>query len=347
MLKGLKSAIKWIVAIVIICAVAVFFAGINGLNVSRTVITVNGNEVLDEEYKLYLEVVKTQLLSEQGITEEEAAKEFLKNGTIDGKAAADYIREEAVNRVIRNEIAVIKAKEAGISLTEEERNSVRETQGREETIEAYGISKKSFADTMEKSELAYKYYTHLTTEDATKFAADDADILKDINETYALVQHVLVMNSPESEEEASETYAQEAKEKAEEVLAKALEGKDFAELISEYNEDPGMESSPDGYLISKAGYTLDGQSQMVPEFTKGAFAVSAGEVNPELVESTYGWHIIKRCEITETSSDYATLKSNSEAKLKYDNFESYIDSLAGSFNIIKKDNVLYKAKVSY
>ena len=110
MLKGLKSAIKWIVAISLICAIAVGLVSINGLKVSRAIATVNGNEITEAEYKFYVEMAKLQVLSEQGIADEDAAKDFLKNGTVEDKNAAEYIKDKAMQQVIRIEVAVVKTK---------------------------------------------------------------------------------------------------------------------------------------------------------------------------------------------------------------------------------------------
>ena len=347
MLKGFKSAIKWIAAIVIICVAFGVLMSINGLSVSRTVITVDGSQITEEEYKFYVEVNKMQVLSEQNLADEAAAADFLKNGTVEGKIASDYIKEEALNQVLRNEIAVVKAKEAGITLTDEERSQARATEGMDETIKSYGVSKKTYADIMEKSQLINKYYSHVSSNEAGVLSVSNEDITKKINEDYALVQHVLIMNKPEGSEEVDEAYAKDAKKKAEEVLKKATAGENFANLIKEYNEDPGMESNPQGYLINKAGYAADGQSQMVPEFTEGTFAVNVGEVNPSLIESEYGWHIIKRCEINETHSDYMTLLDNIQSSLEYEKFEAYLDSMKDTLDIVKKDNILKKVKVKY
>ncbi len=347
MLKGLKSAIKWIVAIVLICVALTFLASINGLNVTRTVITVNGNEITEDEYKFYVEMAKMEVLNDQGITDEEAAKEFLANGKIGEKAAADYIKEKALNQVSRYEYAIVKAKEAGISLTDEEREAARNTKGMEETIKAFGISERAYADVMEKSYFVGKFYKHMTDTSPEMFAVEDAEIKKIINEEYALVQHVLVMNAPADGSEADENYKTEAKKKADDVLAKATAGTNFTSLIAEYNEDPGMINSPDGYLITKDGYTLDGQSQMVTEFTNGAFAVKPNEVNPKLVESSYGWHIIKRCVIDENNENYETIQQQAKTTVDSEKFEAYLESILPSADIVKKDNILNKVKVEY
>lgn len=347
MLKGFKSAIKWIAAIAIICVVAVFLASINGLNVSRNVITVGGSEITEGEYKFYVEKAKAEVFSQNGITDENAAKEFLKNGNVDGKAVADYIREKALEEVTRNEVAVLKAKEAGLSLTEEERSTARSTTGIEDQIkEAYGISLRAYSDIMEKAHLIDKYYDHMTTSSPELFDVTAEDIDNAINENYALVQHVLIMSARE-DGTTDDDFKAEAKKKAEEALAKAKAGENFISLIKEYGEDPGMENNFEGYLITSDGYTLDGQSQMVEPFTKGAFAVKAGEVNPELVESEFGWHIIKRCAITEATTNYDTMGENTANNLTYNKFNAYLDSLKASVTIEKKDNIINKIKITY
>ena len=347
LLKGFKTAIIWVVAIVLICGAMWFLASINGLSVTRTVITVDGSEITEGEYKFYVEMAKTLVLDEQGITDEAAAKEFLANGTVDGKSAADYIKEEALKQVTKYEYAVVKAKEAGISLTAEEREAARATDGLEEQIKSYGVSKEVYADVMEKTYLIDKYYTYLTSASPDMFKVEDADVKKNVEDSYALVQHVLIMNSPQDGTEADENYAKDAKKKAEDVLAKAVAGEDFSNLISQYNEDPGMTNSPEGYLITVDGYTLDGTGQMVSEFTNGAFAVKPGKVNPELIESAYGWHIIKRCVIPETHADYEAIQSSAKNYLVSEKFDAYLEAVLPNANIVKKDNILNKVKVEY
>lgn len=78
---------------------------------------------------------------------------------------------------------------------------------------------------------------------------------------------------------------------AQAVLDRAKAGEDFAALANEFSEDPGN-GSPEGE--KKGGsYTNVTKGQMMPAFEAGALAVKEGEVNPELVETTYGYHIVK------------------------------------------------------
>lgn len=359
MLKGFKSAIKWIAAIVIICVVAVFLASINGLSVSRTVITVAGNEITEAEFKYYVEMAKQTVATEQGIADEETLKDFLKNGEVDGKPAKDVIKERALEDIIRTEVAVVKAAEEKVALSDEERTAARSVISAtdaetvallKETKKATGADKYLIADIMEKIYLSNAYYNFVTTQNADSFVPADDAIAAEIENSYARVKHILIQNQPtETNEDGSvpetEGYAEEAKIKAEEVLAKAVAGEDFDALMKEYGEDPGMESTPDGYVIDKSGYLLDGSSAMVPEFTKGTFAVGSNEVNPELVESSYGWHIIKRCDLTPTHADYATIQENAKSIIMYDMYEAYLDEVKETLEINIKENVISKIKV--
>lgn len=78
----------------------------------------------------------------------------------------------------------------------------------------------------------------------------------------------------------------EKKAKAEEILKRALAGEDFAKLAQETTEDPG--SKKDGGLYKDVT-----KGAMVKEFEEGALALQPGQVADKLIESKYGYHIIK------------------------------------------------------
>ena len=78
----------------------------------------------------------------------------------------------------------------------------------------------------------------------------------------------------------------EKKAKAEEILQKAKNGEDFAKLATEFSEDPGSKEKGGLYENVPKG-------QMMPEFEAAALALEPGQIAPNLVETPYGFHIIK------------------------------------------------------
>lgn len=324
-------------------------ASINGLSVSRTIATVGENEVTEAEYKYYLEIVKSQML-----TENNAGEEFW-DTEIDGKKASEVAKERAMEEAIRAEIAVVKAAEAGITLSEEELSAAHAVLNADDAAtkeqikeleKTTGADKYQLAEIMEKAYLSNAYYGSLQQQENSPLAATDEEVSAKMAESYASVKHVLIMNSSSEEGEVdAEKYAQDAKAKAEEVLAKAVGGENFESLVAEYGEDPGMETSPAGYVIDENGTSADGSGSMVPEFTKGSFAVAPGNVNPELVESSYGWHIIKRYPITEENEQYAIVESSAKSAVMSDKYNNYLDGFKDSVNVKINERVYNKIKV--
>ncbi len=83
----------------------------------------------------------------------------------------------------------------------------------------------------------------------------------------------------------------EKKAKAEQILSRAKAGEDFAKLANEFTEDPGNKD-PKGEL--QGGLYKDvTKGKMVPAFEAAALALQPGQISENLVETPYGYHIIK------------------------------------------------------
>ena len=81
------------------------------------------------------------------------------------------------------------------------------------------------------------------------------------------------------------------KAKAQEILNRAKAGEDFAALADEFSQDPGNKG-PDGK--GQGGLYKDvPKGRMVAPFEAAALALQPGQVSPELVETDFGYHIIK------------------------------------------------------
>ena len=130
-------------------------------------------------------------------------------------------------------------------------------------------------------------------------------------------QHILI-----SKDESGEGL-----KKAESLLREAKkEGTDFTALMLENSEDPGSQSTPEGYIFK--------EGQMVESFYKGALNLKVGEIS-EIVESEYGYHIIKKIAHWENGIPLENIKDEVKA--------SYNDKLFGEklYNYAAENDVFY------
>jgi len=104
--------------------------------------------------------------------------------------------------------------------------------------------------------------------------------------------HILIMRAQANESDVQSEIDKQNEEKkilAQDVLKKALAGEDFGELAKTYSDDPGTrEDGGDLDFVSKGKF--------VPEFDEILFGgkLKDGEVNPQVVETQFGWHILKK-----------------------------------------------------
>ncbi len=85
---------------------------------------------------------------------------------------------------------------------------------------------------------------------------------------------------------------------AEQILSRAKAGEDFAKLADEVSQDPGTKGKGGLYEAVTKG-------KMVPAFEQAALALEPGQIAENLVETPYGYHIIK-LEKKETATDPAS-----------------------------------------
>jgi len=144
-------------------------------------------------------------------------------------------------------------------------------------------------------------------------------------------RHILISTQPQPpapgakpDEQPKALSKDEARKKAEEVLAKVRKGEDFAALAKQYSDDPGSKD--------KGGEYTFGRGQMDPDFEKAAFNLKPGEVS-EPVETRFGYHIIK-LEERKGGAGPSDPKVRQQiiSKLKKDKIDAKIEEIAKSVN---------------
>lgn len=119
----------------------------------------------------------------------------------------------------------------------------------------------------------------------------------------ASVRHILILTQGKTDLEKAE-----ARKKIEDILAKAKAGEDFAELAKQYSEDPGSKDNGGLYEDFPRG-------QMVKPFEDASFSVPVGEMSG-VVETTYGYHIIKVVDRKRETRPFEELRGELESRLK-------------------------------
>lgn len=147
------------------------------------------------------------------------------------------------------------------------------------------------------------------------------DEIKAEFEKFYKAKHILIMNIDEYGQELTGDALAEKEALVKQIQDELANGADFDELINKYSEDIINESNADGYIFDENGNLINEPSKLVDEFVKGTAALEIGEISSEPVKSDYGWHIIKREKLTD--EDYETYRP----QLVYNLTGMTIDSL--------------------
>ena len=283
---------------------------------SNPAITYDGTSVSMEEANFYTYIMKSQYESYYGT---EIWDMEIEEGVTFGDSMKDMVNDALVQMLILNS----KAEDYGVSLTSEDNTSISEyienfkANVGEETMAEEGITEGVIKSVVEKSYIASYVYDAMMTQEEVKLSDDEkADAV------CVRVQHILITttetitqdeegNNIDMTADEIDAYKAQQKTLAESVLAKAKAGEDFQALADEYTaENAGFE-----FAFDKNGFDPVNYSYMVEPFYTASWQLGEGEIS-DLVESDYGYHIIKCISLNDETATQAaiTLKEND---LKY------------------------------
>ncbi|MCF7669957.1 MAG: peptidylprolyl isomerase [Verrucomicrobia bacterium] len=124
---------------------------------------------------------------------------------------------------------------------------------------------------------------NITEEKVAQFYEENPKQFKTPEQVRA--SHILIATKNlETGEEYSEEKKAEKKKLIEDLLKRARDGEDFAELAAEHSEDPGSKEQGGEYTFARG--------RMVPAFEAAAFSLEPGQIS-DVVTTSYGYHIIK------------------------------------------------------
>jgi peptidyl-prolyl cis-trans isomerase C len=134
---------------------------------------------------------------------------------------------------------------------------------------------------------------HITISDADVKKFYDDNPLKFEKPEEVRAAHILVSTlDPVTHDPLPPDKKKEKEKLANDLRARVVKGEDFATLAKQYSDDPGSKDKGGEYTFPRG--------KMVREFEAAAFSLNTNQIS-ELVETQYGYHIIKLIEKTPAS----------------------------------------------
>lgn len=256
-------------------------------------------------YYIYTTAVK-EAYSSDGFSGDYASFDWEQKDA-DGVRLDDKIKKAAFEEMATKQLLTELAEKNGVTLTDEEIkqgqdgiDEFEKANGKDallSNIAAMGLSsEEDYLELYKIMMLDQKIKTDYAA-NPDKYIEDGVKLEDYSSDSRASVKHVLIKNK--------DSKFSDPKATAEEVLKKAKAGEDFDALMKEYNEDSGE---------TESGYTF-GKGEMVKEFENAAFALKYYEIS-DIVETQYGYHIIKRIAGMAELEGYLLSKLDSKAEEK-------------------------------
>ena len=243
----------------------------------------------------------------------------------------DAYEASFIDYMTTTEVLYLEGKEEGITVEKEDveseysslMSSLEQTFNltEDDIINKFNIPKEDIEKELEKELIATKYIgeaSEVTDKEAENYYNKNKDEFFKVR-----ASHILIKNTDDEGNKVSDTQKKKNKEKAQDILKQAKEGVDFAQLAKEYSEDSSSENGGD----------LDffGKGQMVEPFENAAFSLKNGEIYSDVVETDYGYHIIKKTD--EKYEDFETIKEELVYTLGYEKQSNILDNLMEKYNV--------------
>ncbi|MDB8789972.1 peptidylprolyl isomerase [Romboutsia sp. 1001216sp1] len=306
-----------------------------------TVATVNGQKITVSEYETTLALYKQSVEAMYGknVWDTEVEK---------GVKYRDKFKENILDQMINVEVVYEQAKKDNLLPTKEEvdkkynelKKNIDSDKEYKKDMEKIGANDE-FLRTQQEQDLAVQNYKEhfdktikISDEEMKKYYEDHK---KDYYKDEVKASHILVSTQDKNGKPLSDEKKKEAKKKAEDLLKRAKLGEEFSELAKENSDDPGS-AAQGGDL----GYFSKGM--MVPEFEKAAFNLKPGEIS-DIVESSFGYHIIKVTDKVNEQTPYNDVKDSIKTILLNEKFTEQVTKLTKEAKIEKNKDVLDKIKI--
>lgn len=270
--NGNESSII-IVILALLLVVVLAIVGVIVAKDNKGLATFDGGKVTKAEYKIYYQMFASYL-------------------QMYGYSSSE-IPEQILYKAAQDKMILTDAKAAGVKLSKEDKAEVDEIFADDQYIEYFNQLGFDLDD------LRKIYYNDYIIEDYIEKVgseASDEDIKAYIESKYEEgeaidmneydTSHILFAFTNDDGSSMDDAQKAELKTKAEGVLARVQAGEDFAALATEFSSDTATATEGGKYVMYNDGNT-------VQQYVDAVLTLSDGQIYAGLVESNYGYHIIK------------------------------------------------------
>lgn len=288
--KERKPISEKVVIFSIIAAILVVAFGIFGYYFYATnmipVATYDGGKVTKSEFAIYYKTFQP-MLTYYGYSD-------------------DIIPQQIANKAALDKIIIKEAKKEGVTIPDDRKKEIDEQfQDKDQIkqLEEQGINanqmKQLYYDDAMISAYIDKKVKDLSDEDVLNYIKSNSTNSENLDLNSYETNHVLFKTTSDSGTALSNEEKANKKAQAEAVLQRVKNGEDIATIAKDLSEDTGTKDNGGSYTVYMDGQTDD-------KYASAVKSMQVGDV--VLVESSYGYHVIKLASITE----------NGRAKSEYD-----------------------------
>lgn len=333
---------KRILALVTAGILAFSLAGCSGTKDPNAVAaTVNGEEITLGQLEFMLRMNKSSV--EASMTDESMWEQEIE----DGVTYRDKFKELMIDQMVNTALIAQAAEKDGLKPSDKEvessynelRTTINSDEDLKKSAEELGVTDE-FLKSQAKTNLLIQAYqnkfneeTKVSESEMEKYYEENKDSYK-VDEVEA--SHILIKTTDDDGNAMSDADKKKAKAKAEKILKEVKNGGDFAELAKKYSEDPG--SAENGGSLGTFG-----KGQMVEPFEEAAFSMDPGEIS-DLVETDYGYHIIKVTDKINETTSYEEAKDGIKTQLLNNMYGEKIEELQKNAKIEKDTKIIDSAE---
>lgn len=222
-------------------------------------------------------------------------------GTLpDGQNTAEYVMQESLAMLKQQLVLENLVEKYGLALSEDDEEELEEQwegylaeygkEGFRDELYKLGLSEETY-ERVSRASYLYQAFADACADPASPlYVSDDELSAYAAEQGYITADHILIPTIDlDTREPLSDAEIAENRALAEDLLWQLRDSADpvalFKKLADEHSRDTGRVANPDGYTFA--------EGTMVDEFDAAARALGENEYS-DIVESTYGYHIILR-----------------------------------------------------